>query len=68
MVLRAHAKVDKVVRRGAKAIASIASSSWGCVEVLVAEGARAVLEAISIDTLISAKAQTAVREALRTLT
>ena len=63
-VLRAHAKVDKVVRRGAKAIASIASGRSESSEVMVARGARAVLEVIAADPDLSVKARTAVRAAL----
>ena len=66
-VLRAHAQVQKVVRRGAKAIASMATGSRECAEELVAQGARAVLEAIAVDPVVSVKAQTAVREALAEL-
>ena len=63
-VLRAHAKVDKVVRRGAKTITSIASGRSESAEVLVARGAGAVLEAIAADPELSVKARTAVLSAL----
>ena len=66
-LLRAHAKVDKVVRRGANVIANMAAASRDCAEVLVAQGVGAVLEAIAADTDRSATAQSAVREALASL-
>ena len=66
-VLRTHGKVDKVVMRGAKAIANIAKASRESSEELVAHGARAVLEAISIDTDSSAKVKASVQEALKKL-
>ena len=66
-MLHAHAKVDKVVRRGAKMLAIMAAGSRECAEVLVAQGARAVLEVIEADPDLSAKSQTAVREALEKL-
>ena len=63
-MMRVHAKVDKVVIRGAKAIASMTAASRECAEELVAKGARAVLEAIAVDPDTSAKAQAAVWDAL----
>ena len=66
-MLQAHATVNKVVRRGAKAIATLAAGNRDCAEVLVAQGVRAVLEAIAADPGISAKAHTAVQEALAEL-
>ena len=66
-VLHAHVKVDKVVMRGAKAIANIAKASRESCEELVAQGARAVLEAIAIDKHISAKSLASVQEALKKL-
>ena len=67
-MLQAHATVGKVVRRGAKAIASMAAGGGrDRIEELVAQGARAVQEAIAADPDLSAKAHTAVREALEKL-
>ena len=66
-MLHAHAKVDKVVYRGAKVISTMTAASRECAEVLVAQGARAVLEVIEADPDLSAKSQTAVREALEKL-
>ena len=66
-MLQVHAKVDKVVRRGAKAIASMAAGGRDRIEELVAQGARAVLEAIETDPDISAKTHNAVRLALAAL-
>ena len=63
-MLQAHAKVDKVVRRGARAIANLAEGNRECAEELVAQRARAVLEAIAADPVLSVKAHTAVRDAL----
>ena len=63
-MMRVHAKVDKVVIRGAKAIARMAAGGRECAEELVVKGARAVLEAIAVDPDISAKAQAAVWDAL----
>ena len=66
-MMRTHAKVDKVVIRGAKAIANMAAASRECVEELVAKGARAVLEAIAVDPDTSVKAQASVWDALVSL-
>ena len=66
-LLRVHGRDDKVVRRGAKVIAVMAAASKDCAEVLVAQGARAVLEAIEADPDISAKVHSAVQEALAEL-
>ena len=66
-LLNAHAKMDRVVRRGAHAVRSMVTSKRDCAEELVARGARAVLEAIAADPGISAKTHTAVQVALLTL-
>ena len=66
-VLRAHAKVDKLVRRGAKVIANIAAASRECAEVLVDQGARAVLEDIMADPNVAAGVKTVAQNALRRL-
>ena len=66
-LLNAHAKMDRVVRRGAHAVRSLVTSKRDCAEELVARGARAVLEAIAADPGISAKTHTAVQVALLTL-
>ena len=67
-MLEVHAKVDKVVRRGAKAITKIAAGGRDCIEVLVAQGARAVLEVIEADpVVVSVKTHNAVRVALAAL-
>ena len=66
-MLREHAKADKVVYRGAKVISTITAGSRDCAEVLVAQGGRAVLEAIAANSDHSAKAHTAVRKALSDL-
>ena len=66
-MLQVHAKVDKVVRRGAKAIASMAAGGRDRIEVPVAQGARAVLEVIEADPDIPVKTHTAVRLALAAL-
>jgi hypothetical protein len=66
-MLQVHAKVDKVVRRGVKAITKIAAGGRDCIEVLVAQGARAVLEVIEADPDIPVKTHNAVRVALAVL-
>ena len=66
-MLQVHAKMDKVVRRGAKAIIKVAAGGRDCIVVLVAQGARAVLEAIETDPDIPVKTHNAVRVALAAL-
>ena len=66
-LLNAHAKMDRVVRRGAHAVRSVVTSKRDCAEELVAQGARVMLEAIAADTCISAKTHSAVQAALQTL-
>ena len=66
-LLRVHGRDDKVVRRGAKVIAVMAAASKDCAEVLVAQGARAVLEVIEADPVVSVKTHNAVRAALAAL-
>ena len=66
-MLQVHAKVDKVVRRGVKAITKLAAGGRDRIEVLVAQGARAVLEVIEADRDIPVKTHNKVRVALAAL-
>ena len=66
-LLNAHAKMDRMVRRGAYAVRILVTSERDFAEELVAQGARAVLEAIEADPDISAKVHSAVQEALAEL-
>ena len=66
-MLRAHAKAENVVKHGARAVNCLATSISSCVELLVAQGVRPVLELIAVDADISAETQTEAREVLGNL-
>ena len=66
-MLRSHAKSAKVAKHGARAIANMAAGSRDGAQLLVAQGARAVLKAIAADPDSSPETQTRAKEALAKL-